>query len=82
MSEGIVTNEGRPASYAQGRVSHETLARWATVRRIAELEEALQDSFHSADRLAVFTWAERARAQLVAQREELRRYNSGAAHGK
>ena len=73
MSEGNITDTPRVRSYPPGRVSPETLARWAAVRQIAELEEALQDSFHSADAVAIFSWAERARAELSAQREKLRR---------
>ena len=73
MSEGIIKDTRRVRSYPPGRVFHEALARWAAVRQIAELEEALQDSFHSADPVAILSWAERARAELCAQREELRR---------
>ena len=73
MSEGHMPDTPRVRSYLPGRVSQETLARWAAVRQIAELEEALQDSFHSADAVAIFSWAERARAELSTQREKLRR---------
>ena len=54
MSEGIIKDTRRVRSYPPGRVFHEALARWAAVRQIAELEEALQDSFHSADPVAIF----------------------------
>ncbi|MBI2799212.1 MAG: hypothetical protein HYX63_02830 [Gammaproteobacteria bacterium] len=73
MPDTTIETDLRPTNFAQGRVSTQTLARWSMVRQIAELEDALEDSYHRADHEAVYAWAERARAVLARKREELRR---------
>jgi hypothetical protein len=55
-----------------GRVGAHTLARWALVRQIADLEEALADSYHCADQDIAFTWTEGTRSLLAEKRLALR----------
>jgi len=55
-----------------GRVSPDTLARWALVRQIAELEEMLADSACGIDRDVPYLWVEQARRTLAAKRAVLR----------
>lgn len=55
-----------------GRVSAQTMARWALVRQIADLEEALADSYHCADGDMPHLWIEKARQTLAAKRAALR----------
>jgi hypothetical protein len=55
-----------------GRVSACTLERWALVRQIAELEEALADSYHIADVDSAFGWVAEAQALLAEKRAALR----------
>ena len=64
--------EYSPMFRTAGRVGAHTLARWALVRQIADLEEALADSYHCADRDTAFTWAEDAHALLAEKRLALR----------
>ncbi len=61
-----------PLFRTAGRVGAHTLARWALVRQIADLEEALADSYHCADRDPAFTWTEGTRSLLAEKRLALR----------
>ncbi len=71
--QAIITQaEYSPVFRTVGRVSAHTLARWALVRQIADLEEALADSYHCADRDTAFTWIEGAHALLAEKRLALR----------
>lgn len=65
-------NPNGGAARPSGRVSAQTLARWALVRQIAELEEALADSYHCADRDMPLLWIERTQQTLAAKRVALR----------
>jgi hypothetical protein len=56
-----------------GKVNAETLARWALVRQIAELEETLADVHHSDDPDPASVWIERAYALLAEKRTALNR---------
>ncbi|MGD9601623.1 MAG: hypothetical protein AB7O21_16075 [Gammaproteobacteria bacterium] len=55
-----------------GRVSPDTLARWALVRQIAELEEMLADNACGMDGDVPHLWIEQARQTLAAKRAVLR----------
>jgi hypothetical protein len=70
--QAIITHAEYPPMFrTAGRVGSHTLARWALVRQIAELEEALADSYHCADRDSTVTWIESAHALLAEKRVAL-----------
>ena len=68
----ITQPEYSPMFRTVGRVGAHTLARWALVRQIADLEEALADSYHCADRDTAITWTEGTRSLLAEKRAALR----------
>lgn len=72
MQTPITPSESPLMMRSAGRVCAQTLARWALVRQIAELEEALSDSYHCADDDTGFTWTENARTLLAEKRAALR----------
>jgi len=61
-----------PMTRSPGRVSAATLARWALVRQIAELEEMLADTYHPADDEADHLGLDSTRRALAHKRAVLR----------
>ncbi len=71
MQETTTSHDPRRALFVTGHVSAKTLARWALVRQIAELEEALADTHHSTDYAPAHFWSENTRKALADKRAAL-----------
>lgn len=79
MLQQPVAERADPRNRQAGRISASTLERWALVREIAELEEALADSFHRADRETACAWTEAVRRDVESKRAALQALSHRAA---